>query len=488
MRTVQELGGFSLGQADILRRIMGKKGKEEEMDREKHKFIYGELDKNDEVIIPGCLRNGISLEVAEEVWEQMEDFNKYAFNKSHAAGYSLVAIKTAYLKYYYPVDFMTSTISVYVGDPDKTSIYLGAVKEMGIDIIPPSLNHSLTRFSKLGKDIMFGFLGIKNIAAMANKIVEEREDRGEFESIQDFIERMATHQSIGKKVLEGLAYSGALDSFGYTRRSIVEATPLLLKDIKKEREKVVPGQISFADFMPEEKEKLQQEIPYVEEFEKMQKLTKEKEYTEFYLSEHPLDDYEDILKDENIVETHKFVAEKEVDEKTGEITVINSEVESGQWVKVAGIITNVFIRYRRSDGRPMATFSIEDSMGIVDAVIFTKKYDEYFHQVQEGKIVMVEGKYQINDMGSQIIVDSIVELDKMLEVERRKQYKAIGVVINDQSQIKQISHLISLYPGNIPVYIKFRDKVVKSDKGLSASISNILKLENIVGVSNMKIA
>ena len=198
MQIVQSLAGYSLGRADLVRRAMGKK-KNEIMREEKDYFINGKLNEDGSIDVPGCVRNGISKKIAEEIWEQMADFSKYAFNKSHAAVYALLGAITGWLKYYYPIDFMAETMNVFIDNSDKLNMYLAVVEDMDIDILPPDVNESGERFARDKKDIRFGLRGIKNLGKTAELIIEERKERGKFKDYQEFAVRMAKHQNIDKK-------------------------------------------------------------------------------------------------------------------------------------------------------------------------------------------------------------------------------------------------------------------------------------------------
>lgn len=484
---VQKLGGFSLGQADLLRRAMGKKLSDEEMEKLSLKFIDGEVDHDGNIVMPGCVRNGITRKNALDIWNLMKDFNKYAFNKSHSAGYAVIAVRTAFLKYYYPVDFMAATLNAYIIDSDKVIEYLAACNYMGIEVLPPSLDNSQSGFSKVDNNtILFGFKGIKYISSMAQRIVDERNERDAFSSLQDFAERMAKYEKIDKRVMEGLIYSGATDNFGYTRNSLLNAVPTFLAAAKREKDVYDRGQTTLFDLMSNGDEFTKIKIDNIPEYDKRFKLEKEKEFTGYYLSEHPLDSYAQYFTDEDITESMKLRVETEVDEITGEVTIIDSEVKSETEVKVAGIIVDKKVVYTKKDNKAMAIIQVEDRTGTIDMVVFPGAFSKYGHLLAEGSVLLFEGLFNLNEDKSQVIVNAIIDLDRMLKTPSTKNLKALGISIFEESQFKELNSLINANKGDIPVYVKMKGVGYKAKNSISTNLTTLLSLEKIAGSDNLK--
>lgn len=461
MQIVQQLAGYSLGRADLVRRAMGKK-KADIMAQEKEYFINGKLNDDGTIDVPGCVRNGISKEIAEEIWEQMADFSKYAFNKSHAAVYALLGAITAWLKYYYPVDFMAETMNVFVDNSEKLNLYLSVTRDMGMEILPPDVNKSQELFARDGEGIRFGLRGIRNLGKTAKLIIEERETRGEFQSYQDFVVRMGKYQSIDKKVLEGLIYSGALDSFEGSRKAKLEVLPQMLDEAKKQRNEYNSGQVTFFDIMPEFDKAREVTIPNLEEFEKRYKLEKEREYAGFYVTEHPLDEYIPYFKHEDVTEIGDLTANMEEDE--GLKREIQNDFD-GKRVKIAGIINDRKTYFTKKDAKPLYSFQVEGKTGTIKAVMFHNKIEAIGEIVEEGNIVIVDGTLKVDDFGLQIIVNDIVDISTL---KNKKKPKALIVKAINKKQLVKLNEIINKNKdGNIPVYVIIKGQRLKADKMLS---------------------
>lgn len=474
MEIVQKLAGYSLGRADLVRRAMGKK-KADVMAEEKQYFIHGKVNKSGEVEVEGCVRRGISQEIAEEIWMQMEDFSKYAFNKSHAAAYAMIAVKTAWLKLYFPVDFMTATLNSFINSGEKLKTYLSVCREMGIEILPPSVNLSNEMFSRKGKDIVFGLKGIRNVGKFSALIAEERKERGMFQDILDFTNRMVIHHKANKRAIEGLIYAGALDNFEGTRKGKISIVPDLLKIATNVKKKVVSGQISlFDEVKPSERtQSLLLAAPQVEEYEKKFKLAKEKEFAGFYVTEHPLYDYLKYFADGNVTEI-------------GILTLTNEDGEnevredmSGQRVRIAGIISEMKVFYTKKDAKPIYVFQLEGMSGEIKCVVFSDQIDANRSKLMEGKIVIISGVIKEDDFGIQVIVSDVEDIET---IEKSKQEpKALIISLRNDSELKTLREEIlanSLYGGKTPVYVVKDGQTYKTDKNLEISLSLRSKLDN----------
>lgn len=481
MQIVQSLAGYSLGRADLVRRAMGKK-KIKVMEQEKEYFIYGKLNEDGSVDVPGCVRNDIPKAVAEEIWEQMADFCKYAFNKSHAAVYAYLSAITGWLKYYYPIDFMAETMNVFISISNKLTMYLSVVNDMNIEILPPDVNKSGELFMSDGKNIRFGLRGIRNLGKTAELIINEREARGIFKDYQEFVVRMATHQNIDKKVLDGLIYSGALDSFEGSRKAKLQVLELILEEAKIEKVEHEAGQVTFFDIDPSFNHARKIQTPDVKEFEKRYKLEKEKEYAGFYVTEHPLDDYVKYFKDENITEIGYLLAETEDDEDI-DIDIDNGiarENLDGMKVKIAGIIKDKKIFFTKKDFKPIYSFKIEGKTGEIKAVMFSNKIEMMGEKVEEGNIIIAEGTLKEDNFGLQLIVNDVVDITKLKENENKQKILAINVI--DEKQLEKLNNEIlntKAFNGNIPVYINLKGKKLKADKKINLDLATISKLDNI---------
>ena len=475
MQIVQSLAGYSLGRADLIRRAMGKK-KIKVMEQEKEYFINGKLNEDGTVDVPGCIRNGIPKAVAEEIWEQMADFCKYAFNKSHSAVYALLGAITGWLKYYYPIDFMAETMNAFINITNKLNMYLSVINDMKIEILPPDVNKSSELFISDGKNIGFGLRGIRNMGKTSKLVIKEREERGIFKDYQDFAVRMAKHQRIDKGVLDGAIYSSALDNFEGTRKAKLEILDLILQEAKIEKDEYEKGQVTIFDIDPTFKYAKRIETPDIEEFDKKYKLEKEKEYAGFYVTEHPLDDYVQYFKHENIIEIGYLLAETEDDGENNEIIKENLD---GMKVKVAGIVNNKKIFFTKKDYKPLYTFQIEGRTGELKAVMFSNKIEIMGEKVEEGNVIIAEGTLKEDDFGLQLIVNNIVDITML---DKNKDSKILAINVLNQEQLDELNNEIlnvDTFEGNTPVYINLKGQNLKANNKINLDLAVISKLDNI---------
>ena len=331
MQIVRALGGYTLGRSDLLRRAMSKK-KAAVMQKERQNFVYG----NEEEGVPGCIKNGIPEKVANKIYDEMIDFAKYAFNKSHAAAYAVVSYQTAYLKYYYPVEFMAALMTSVIDNPRKVSEYIYSCRQMGIRILPPDINRGESGFSVDGKDIRYGLSAIKSIGRpVIDAIVSERAAHGAYRSLKDFIERLSGKE-VNKRTIESFIKSGALDSLGGTRKQFMMIYVRVMDSVNQEKKYAMTGQLSLFDLVgEEEKKEYEIRLPDVGEYEKEQLLAFEKEVLGIYVSGHPLDDYEGLWRKNISAVTSDFV----LDEETG-----HTKAEDNSHVIVGGMITAVTVK------------------------------------------------------------------------------------------------------------------------------------------------
>ena len=398
MQIVRSLGGYTLGRSDLVRRAMSKK-KAAVMEKERQNFVYG----NEEEGVPGCINRGISEEVANKIYEQMMDFAKYAFNKSHAAAYAVVAYQTAYLKCHFPVEFMAALMTSVIDNPPKVADYILSCRRMGIAILPPDINKGDSTFSVDGGGIRYGLSAIKSIGKpVIESIVAERNQRGDFTSLRDFIERM-TGKDVNKKAIENFIKAGAFDELPGNRRQKMMVYAQILDAIVQEKKNMMAGQMSLFDFVSEE-EKTAYEIhmPDVEEYPKEAKLAFEKEVLGIYISGHPLEEYETCWRKNISAVTTDFMP----DEESGQ-----PKVRDGQQVIVGGMITEKTIKYTKTN-KVMAFLTLEDLLGTVEVVIFPRDYEKNVKLMEIDEKVFIKGRVSVEEeKASKIICERIYSFE-----------------------------------------------------------------------------
>ncbi|MDO4470574.1 MAG: DNA polymerase III subunit alpha [Bacillota bacterium] len=398
MQIVRSLGGYTLGRSDLVRRAMSKK-KAAVMEKERQNFVYG----NEEEGVPGCVNRGISEEIANKIYEQMMDFAKYAFNKSHAAAYAVVAYQTAYLKCHFPVEFMAALMTSVIDNPPKVAGYILSSRRMGIAILPPDINKGDSTFSVDGGGIRYGLSAIKSIGKpVIEAIVAERNQRGAFTSLRDFIERM-TGKDVNKKAIENFIKAGAFDELPGNRRQKMMVYAQILDAIVQEKKNMMAGQMSLFDFVSEE-EKTAYEIhmPDVEEYPKEAKLAFEKEVLGIYISGHPLEEYETCWRKNISAVTTDFMP----DEESGQ-----PKVRDGQQVIVGGMITEKTIKYTKTN-KVMAFLTLEDLLGTVEIVVFPRDYEKNVRLMEIDEKVFIKGRVSVEEeRASKLICESMYSFE-----------------------------------------------------------------------------
>ena len=383
MQIVRNLGGYTLGRSDLVRRAMSKK-KAVVMAKERQNFVYG----NKEEGVPGCIANGISEQVANKIYDEMTDFAKYAFNKSHAAAYAVVSYQTAYLKYYYPVEYMAALMTSVIDFPAKVAEYILTCRQMGISILPPDVNQGESGFSVDGTNILYGLSAIKSIGKpVISGLVEERKARGPYKTLQDFIERLPS-RDMNKRVIENFIKAGALDGLPGTRKQKMMIYVQILDTINQEKKNTMAGQMTLFDLAPEEeKESFLIKLPNVGEYDKEQLLSFEKEVLGVYISGHPLEKYEAMWRKNISAVTADFM----LDEETGV-----SRVKDGEKVVVGGMLTAKTIKHTKT-GKTMAFVTLEDLVGTVEVVIFPRDYENNRNMLEEDSKVFIQGRVSTED-------------------------------------------------------------------------------------------
>ena len=383
MQIVRNLGGYTLGRSDLVRRAMSKK-KAAVMAKERQNFVYG----NKEEGVPGCIANGISEQVANKIYDEMTDFAKYAFNKSHAAAYAVVSYQTAYLKYYYPVEYMAALMTSVIDFPAKVAEYILTCRQMGISILPPDVNQGESGFSVDGTNIRYGLSAIKSIGKpVILGLVEERKARGPYKTLQDFIERLPS-RDMNKRVIENFIKAGALDGLPGSRKQKMMIYVQILDTINQEKKNTMAGQMTLFDLAPEEeKESFLIKLPNVGEYDKEQLLSFEKEVLGVYISGHPLEKYEAMWRKNISAVTADFM----LDEETGV-----SRVKDGEKVVVGGMLTAKTIKHTKT-GKTMAFVTLEDLVGTVEVVIFPRDYENNRNMLEEDSKVFIQGRVSTED-------------------------------------------------------------------------------------------
>lgn len=398
MQIVRNLGGYTLGRSDMVRRAMSKK-KAAVMEKERKNFVYG----NEEEGVPGCINRGISEKVANKIFDDMTDFAKYAFNKSHAAAYAVVAYQTAFLKYYYPVEFMAALMTSVIDNPSKVSEYILSSRRMGIAILPPDINKGESSFSVDGGSIRYGLSAIKSIGKpVIEGLVEERNLRGGFKTLRDFIERMSG-RDINKRTIENFIKAGAFDGIPGNRRQKMMVYVQILDAVNQEKKTAMTGQMSLFDLVSEEeKEAYEIRMPDVEEYPKEAKLAFEKEVLGVYISGHPLEEYEQRWRNNITAVTTDFLP----DDETGMPRVIDNSK-----VTVGGMITGKTIKYTKTN-KVMAFLTVEDLVGTVEIVVFPRDYEKNAQLMEVDDKVFIQGRVSAEDeKASKLICENIRSFD-----------------------------------------------------------------------------
>ncbi len=416
MQIVRNLGGYTLGRSDLVRRAMSKK-KASVMEKERQNFVYG----NEEEGVPGCIHNGIPEQVANKIYDEMTDFAKYAFNKSHAAAYAVVAYQTAYLKCYYPVEFMAALMTSVIDNPSKVAEYILSSRKMGIDILPPDINKGESAFSVDGNSIRYGLSAIKSVGRpVIEGLVEERNARGPYKNLRDFIERLSGKE-LNKRVIENFIKAGAFDGLAGNRRQKMMVYVQILDAVNQEKKNVMAGQLSLFDIASEEdKASYEIRMPDVEEYPREAMLAFEKEVLGVYISGHPLEEYEEKWRKNISAVTTDF----QPDEETG-----NPKVRDGAKEVVGGMITAKTIKYTKTN-KVMAFLTLEDLVGTVEVVVFPRDYEKNVRLMDVDAKVFIQGRVSAEEeKASKLICEKIYAFEEAprelwLQFETKEAYLA----------------------------------------------------------------
>ena len=415
MQIVRDLAGYSLGRADLVRRAMGKK-KLDVMAKEREIFINGQVDEKGNIIVPGCVRNGIDAESANKIFDEMAEFAKYAFNKSHAACYAVVAYRTAYLKKYYTPEFMASMLNSYLGNLDKVPIYIDECHDLGIQILKPDMNKSVLKFTVDEGNIRFGLGSIKNVGiAPVEAIIKEREQNGEYKNFTDFCERISD-EAVNKKCIESLIKAGVFDKFEQTRATLLVSFENIIDTIQSSKKKGMQGQFSMFDLSTDENNNNMNELKYTfnvqDELSERELLSLEKEMLGIYLSGHPLEKIKHQIEAQTSINTKELaiidsqmasVEEQDLDDPEALLNMASQmqsnktiKYKDGQEVSYVGIITKIKKKFTKTN-KIMAFVTIEDLYGAAEVLMFENTYLKSQSSLIEENIVLVKGRLSIRD-------------------------------------------------------------------------------------------
>lgn len=471
MQIVMKLAGYTLGRSDIVRRAMAKK-KPEEMEKERKNFVYG----NNELNVPGCVANGISEDVANKIFDEMMKFAEYAFNKSHSVAYAVLAAQTAYLKYYYPVEFMAALMSSVLDNNGKVAKYINVCKQMSVEILPPDINEGFAKFSISDGKIRYGLSGIKSVgAAVVDRVVEERQKNGKFKDLRDFLTRMPSKDT-NKKTVEALILSGAFDGMGANRKQMIMALPAISEETARERKSRESGQMSLFDIMGDDFA-ASTRVPYpnVEEYPDTEKLSLEKSVLGVYISGHPLGKYVELLQKNCTAQSIDFAVDVEDDAELDESGTDDGDrkLQDGALYIVGGIITDVSVKLTRKN-QNMAYVTLEDLVGQIEIVVFPRDFEKHRDQLKVDNRVFVRGRADVGEKESKLILSDLMAFEnvangvvsfgsqKNWDAKKTPSHsnKQLWVLFDDMDDyVKNESEFISLleeHKGNCPVYVQLK--------------------------------
>ena len=488
MEIVRKLAGYSMGRSDLVRRAMSKK-KHKVMEEERLNFIHGIVDENGNVEVPGCIRNGISEKAANEIFDQMMDFASYAFNKSHAAAYAVIGYQTAYLMKYYPVETTAAMLNSVMGINEKVAHYIHFAESLGIEVLPPDINESYSKFTVKGDKIRFGLAAIKNVGLnVVENIVVSREKNGNFESLMDFINKIDL-SGINKRAIESLIKAGALDKFNVFRSKLLAVYEKVLDGVNNEKKRNIDGQISLFGLEEEIIEAPEINYPNIREFAKRNLLSMEKEMTGIYLSGHPLDEYIESLKMYTSTDISKVNKSYEfIKESFGTMEIPDGLIQDEDRVIMGGILSSVNLKITRSNSM-MAFLTLEDLTGSMEVIVFPKTLDRVRDNIKEDALVIIKGRISIKeDELPKIICESIEPLEK---VNSSKIYIRVKDLNEGKVLISKLKKMPEEYKGDTPIYI-FTANDNKNYRGpkeiwLNMESDGTDYLRKFVDINNLKI-
>lgn len=466
MEIVRDMAGYSLGRSDLVRRAMAKK-KKDVMERERHVFIYGEGD------VDGALKRGVSEKAATEVFDQMMDFAQYAFNKSHACAYAVISYQTAWLKYYYEPEFMTALLNSFISNSDKLAHYMRYVKRRGIELLPPDVNRSQSKFTVENGAIRFGLAALRQIGGAIDGLIEERKN-GDFIDLEDCISRTVTY--INKSQIESLILSGCFDYTGANRAQLMAVYEQMIKSAAAKAKRELAGQGSFFDM--EGAPRQSTPLPNVPEFQLLQKLAYEKEKTGLYISAHPMEQYAEQIEKQSCTVSDLLKAEHDIRA---------AEKYDGTRVRLMGIFTGIKTRITRQNKQMMANCVFEDMTGSIGVVVFPRTYKEQEMRLRKDTVLTVSGRVMVNDDAPpEIILDGIYDGTN----DSKTQKLFIKVAKKNEAQMRSIISVLSRYAGSSPVivYVASNNLKLPMKRGVDICQELIKELKDMLGDQNVAVA
>ncbi|MGN0151765.1 MAG: DNA polymerase III subunit alpha [Wujia sp.] len=445
MQIVMELAGYTLGRSDLVRRAMSKK-KADVMQKERQNFVYG----NEAEGVPGCINRGISEDIANKVFDEMTDFAKYAFNKSHAAAYAVVAYQTAYLKCHYPVEFMAALISSVKENSGKVSAYIQTCRSMGIKILPPDINDGRGDFSVSGNAIRYGLSAVKSVGDGVTDIIRsEIETSGPFKSLEDFATRLSNKEA-NKRTIESFIGAGAFDSFGHTRKQMMLVYPRILEQVGQDKKNAMTGQMSLLDFLgEEEKSDFQIQYPDVGEYSREELLAREKEMLGIYISGHPLDDYMDIIERKVNARSTDF----HPDEETGQFKVRDKIPYT-----LGGMIEAITVKTTRN-GDNMAFVTLEDLYGTLEVVVFPRDYSRYRDKLVKDSKVLIKGNASVTEEEGKLLLSELRTFDEIrkdMDAEEKELWVRFYTMQDFEINEQKLLRILGEHPGGSVCYVMIK--------------------------------
>lgn len=470
MQIVMKLAGYTMGRSDLVRRAMAKK-KPEVLEKERHNFVFG----NNELGVAGCVANGISEDVANKIFDEMMKFAEYAFNKSHSVAYAVLAAQTAYLKYYYPVEFMAALMSSVIDNNAKIAKYINVCRQMKVEVIPPDINEGIGKFSIGDGKIRYGLSGMKSVgSAVIDRVVEERTKNGPFADLRDYLERMSAKET-NKKTVEALILGGAFDKLGPGRRQMLVALPALSEEAARERKSRESGQMSLFDFMGEDyAEAAKTPYPDIPEYSEQERLALEKSILGVYVSGHPLASYAELVNRVSTAAATDFGADSDEGEEgqSGE----TGRVEDGRTYVIGGIIADVTVKMTRRTNQNMAYVVIEDMVGQIEVIFFPRDYEKYRDVLKQDNRIFVLGRAQTGEKESKLIASEVITFDEAgagqsfasgkpkvrresrMRTESNRQLWVLFDTEKDyQTNEKAFLSILEQYKGSCPVYVQTKE-------------------------------
>lgn len=455
MQIVMELAGYTLGRSDLVRRAMSKK-KESVMLKERSNFVYGNQEEN----VPGCINRGIDENTANKIFDEMIDFAKYAFNKSHAAAYAVVAYQTAYLKCHYPREFMAALLTSVLDNTGKISSYIAGCRKMGIEILPPDINEGFGYFSVSENGIRYGLSALKSVGeAVIDAVVAERVIGGPYKNIKDFVTRLSAKE-VNKRTLESFIKSGAFDCFPANRRQMMVVYSQIIDQINHEKKNTISGQMSLMDMLGEEERKEFDIVyPDIPEYDKEELLANEKEMLGVYVSGHPLDEYREFLTKNVTAVTLDFFPE---DPESGEAVA-----QDQKYYTVGGMIADKTVKMTKNN-QNMAFITLEDLVGTIEIIVFPKKYEEYRQHLEVDSKVFVYGRASITEKEGKLLLEKMIPFSDVpkkiyIQMENKAAYSA-----NENS----LYEIADAHPGNSEVVVVLKEEKMMKPLGRQFAISS----------------